>query len=370
MGERWESIKSKIKNLLNNKNYLTRHGIENDSDGYIYCITNSIINIYNEKIYKLGNTLDIGGRLNKYNQLYFEPIITKNIIRVPYKYMFECLLFIKLDKYRIRKNKEFFMNYIKIRKELKKIEELVKKNDDIECVEKYYEYIKEENNITEELIKNINLSKKKKYNIEPINYGETIKNNIKNYIPNNERDGLILKIEIPEIEYNFEGNVQVITVRENLDFSFTEFVGKGTIIDSIRVNDKKFTKLLIHDMLNNCHIKNKYFLCSSERVDDVLKKIKNYNESYSSIEKIKKKYLYDMYNEGEDVERDIESLDEIIEKMNSSFIYENYKKFEENKRIDNKKKKCKKEDNINVEEIFKRMNIISRYEKYKLNEDN
>ena len=181
MGERLESIKSKIKNLLNNKNYLTRHGIENDSDGYIYCITNSIINIYNEKIYKLGNTLDLGGRLNKYNQLYFEPIITKNIIRVPYKYMFECLLFIKLDKYRIRKNKEFFMNYIKIRKELKKIEELVKKNDDIECVEKYYEYIKEENNITEELIKNINLSKKKKYNIEPINYGETIKNNIKNY---------------------------------------------------------------------------------------------------------------------------------------------------------------------------------------------
>ena len=77
-----------------------------------------------------------------------------------------------------------------------------------------------------------------------------------------------------------------------------------------------------------------------------------------------------MYNEGEDVERDIETFDEIIEKMNSSFIYENYKKFEENKRIDNKKKKCKKEDNINVEEIFKRMNILSRYEKYKLNEDN
>lgn len=102
MEVRLDKIKSKIKKLLNNKDCLTKHFLKTDCRGYIYCITNVIINIYNEDIYKLGSTSDLKNRLRLYNQLYFDEIIIKKIVEVPYKCMFEALLFTNHFKSNLR----------------------------------------------------------------------------------------------------------------------------------------------------------------------------------------------------------------------------------------------------------------------------
>jgi hypothetical protein len=382
MEVRLDKIKSKIKKLLNNKDCLTKHFLKTDCRGYIYCITNVIINIYNEDIYKLGSTSDLKNRLRLYNQLYFDEIIIKKIVEVPYKCMFEALLFIKLKNNRIRKGREFFREYKDIKKELERIEEIISKNDEISSIEKYYEEIigKEEiYKFSNEEIKRLTsinnsiiyLCKKVEYKIETIDYGDKIKKKIINYKCENDKNGILLNLEIPEIKYNFEGDIKVILIREKIDLSLTEFVGKVKMIDCIRINNKKLTKLLLYDMLNNSHIKNRYFLCNSERINEIFKKLRYYNENYRSIEKIKKKYLFDNYNEGEDVEADVIDKDELFKEINILSRYEKFKLNEDIEESDSEEDDNIEisEDTINVEEIFKRMNILSRYEKYILNED-
>ena len=52
--DRLENIKLKILELVTG-NGLVRNGIKNDSEGHIYCISNSLYKIYSIKIYKLRN---------------------------------------------------------------------------------------------------------------------------------------------------------------------------------------------------------------------------------------------------------------------------------------------------------------------------
>lgn len=41
----------------------------------------------------------------------------------------------------------------------------------------------------------------------------------------------------------------------------------------IPIYDIKLAKHLLYDILNNTHIKNKYFMCSDEKADEVVNKI-------------------------------------------------------------------------------------------------
>lgn len=130
-------IKLKILDLVENKCGLIEYGIKNDCEGYIYCIYNSLYDIYDDKYYKLGNTINLETRFNDYNTIYFEPIQIKLTQKVPYKYMFEMLLFKRLKNYRIRRSREFFKNYELIENEFKIIKDLVEKNDNLYSIQKY-----------------------------------------------------------------------------------------------------------------------------------------------------------------------------------------------------------------------------------------
>jgi len=79
----------------------------NDKEGYLYCIKNSIYNVYDNEIFKLGNSQDPKNRYNDYNNIYIDNIEIIKELYVPFKYTFEYLLFISLKDNRIRQNREF-----------------------------------------------------------------------------------------------------------------------------------------------------------------------------------------------------------------------------------------------------------------------
>lgn len=69
----------------------------------MYCITNSIHSVYSTDIYKLGNTINMIDIIRSYNISYFEKINIHLLLEVQFKFMFETMLFIKLNEYRVKR---------------------------------------------------------------------------------------------------------------------------------------------------------------------------------------------------------------------------------------------------------------------------
>lgn len=321
--KRLKQIKNKIIKLIP-KNGLVLNGIKNDCEGYLYCISNSLHKVYSVEIYKLGNTMKVLERMRNYNNSYFDKIKIHLLIKVPFKFMFETLLLIKLSECRIKKEKEFFTNYDLIENEFGEIKEILNNNDFLSSIEKYYEYVM--NNKTYfGIIKKIRLVNKIEYNLETKNFLDNYKNKIKNHIPNDKNNGYLLHLDIPEISYNFNSEIQVFTVLSNITTEFTEFIGDVKIKNKILVYDIKFAKYLLYDMLNNTNIKNKYFKCSEEKALEIINKIIYYYDNYSCVEKIKKAYLFDKYQEGEKIPTDKNSTEyfgvikDLMEEIKNTF---------------------------------------------------
>lgn len=338
--ERLKTIKNKIIKLIK-KNGLTTNGIKNDCEGYLYCISNSIHQVYSTNIYKLGNTINMVDRTKSYNTSYFEKINIHLLLEVPFKFMFETMMFIKLNGYRVKIKREFFTNYKSIETEFLKIKELIENNDPITSIEKYYNYVIN-SKIFFRITEKITLNKKLEYNLKPKNYLDNYKKKIKNHIPNDKKNGYLLHLDIPEISYGFNNEVQVFSVLSNMTTEFTEFIGDVKIKNMIQIYDVKLAKHLLYDILNNTHIKNKYFMCSNEKAEEVVNKMKYYYDNYTCVEKIIKAYLYDTYQEGEKIEPDKKPtenfgvISKVIEEIKNTFI----------NRIDSLKKKIEYEENI------------------------
>ena len=321
---RLKTIKNEIIKLIQ-KNGLTTSGIKNDCEGYLYCISNSIHSVYSTDIYKLGNTINMIDRIKSYNVSYFEKMNIHLLLEVPFKFMFETMIFIKLNEYRVKTKKEFFTNYKTIETEFAKIKELINSNDPITSIEKYYKYVINSRTFFR-MTEKITLNKKLKYNLEPKNYLDNYKNKIKNHIPNDKKNGYLLHLDIPEISYGFNNEVQVFLVLSNITTEFTEFIGDVKIKNMIPIYDVKLAKHLLYDILNNTHIKNKYFMCLDEKADEVVNKIKYYYDNYSCVEKIIKAYLYDTYQEGEKIETDKKPtenfgvISKAIEEIKNTFL--------------------------------------------------
>ena len=79
---RLKNIKENVKKLVENNNFLIKNSIDNDIDGYLYCLTNNIFNVYNIEIYKIGNSCNLISRLKNVNTSYLELINMKNLLLV------------------------------------------------------------------------------------------------------------------------------------------------------------------------------------------------------------------------------------------------------------------------------------------------
>jgi hypothetical protein len=344
-----QDIKNKLLSLLENNCGLLKYSIKNDIEGYLYCLTNNILNIYNIEIYKVGNSSKLICRLKTYNNSYFELIKVKNILYVPYKTMFETLLFIKLKKYRILSSKEFLTNYEKINEQFILIDELLKNNSGISALKKYYLYVMDQNIDNELYVIDIKMEKKINYDLKKINYETKIKDKIKKHNEEKE-EGHLIYIDIPEITYNFSNELQSIIMLKKYTTTITEFVGIITVKLHIKVFDIILARLLLHDMLNGTHIKNKYFNCSDTQVEKTFEKINFYFKSYISSDKIKKAYLFDHYNEGIKIYPDKKFTIKKLKK-NKGITEEEFKKYYGSK-FDLLRKKLFDNNSENAEENF------------------
>lgn len=76
--------------------------------GYVYCISNEIFKYYGTNIYKIGKAVNIDNRISDYNMYYLEnPIIEYESNMIQYCGIAECMVFNRLRKYKIKKDREF-----------------------------------------------------------------------------------------------------------------------------------------------------------------------------------------------------------------------------------------------------------------------
>jgi len=210
------------------KNNLTKDNLIYDEEGYLYCIYNSIYDVYDIEILKVGNSCNLKERYRDYKYMYLNDIEVKNELYVPFKYTFEYLLFFSLNKNRVYQKREYFTKYEEINDEFKIIENIIKQDEltDIEKLKKYLVYVLKKFNITNindyEMPKDMNV---KLVNKKTINYNVLQKKENIKYEYKKGKSGYIHILEIPEINYNFNNKVQYICVSPKQIIKYlTEFL--------------------------------------------------------------------------------------------------------------------------------------------------
>ena len=285
------------------RNDLIQYNLINDTEGYIYCIKNSLYDVYNIEIFKLGNSHDLEERFSHYNNIYFENIEIIKELYVPYKYTYEYLLFVSLRNERIKSNREFFTNLNSIESEFKILENILKnsKLNNTEKLKKYLIHILKkisiENIMELEIPKNIIINIVNRREIKYIIVPKKEKINI----TYKKDSGFIHLLKIEEIDYNFENKIQYINVSNKKKISsMTEFLFSIKEKKKIQISNIHIAKILLKDMMNNKLIKNNYYECDEKFAIEIMNKIKEYFDNHKEDEIIKA-YLNDMYKIGEKV---------------------------------------------------------------------
>lgn len=316
-----EESKKKIEEEL--KKYIIKE------EGFLYCIENDIYSVYEERIYKIGNTNNIKTRIMNYNSLYIDKCIIKNEIKVNNKYLYEFIIMFRLQKNRKVYNREFFKNYEEIDKEFKLLEKMIMTKTEEE-IKKYYieemitNYKKMLGLLDEELYyKNTN---KKDINIKNIDMD--IKKILNKEIINK---GYLHYTSIKPIDYYYENKVSILiqTVCKKINNFDTSYIEIPKIIKTLEVRYLDMAKYIINDIMKNYTIKSNHYLCNKLKITELLEIIKYYFDKYKTKKDIYYSYINDRYN------YDISKIKiENNIRQEYSMIYIKYMKEEINEEID------------------------------------
>lgn len=320
--------------------------------GYIFIIRNSIYSVYNEKILILDYGKNRKSIEEKYKKKYiFQIEIIKSIKSENIGIIYNMLLII-LNEYRIKWDKNFFVNEIELIKELEMVKIYLKKKDGLESyinniitrVNNFYgsiQNLKNQLNKKEIIpikcvnpIENLNMIKIKKIK-------GTIEL-IKDYSSSIRKYGFIVFVESELIEKYYKGKISYLIVSNEYKELIESIFISEQKINSFRVYDYELCELMVKDKLGDVNISNGYYMCGKEKIIEVYVKIKGYFENYSELEKLKKAYLYNEYGIGEKVEEEVIERYDLKKSIN-----------ERHKKIIEKKKKLEKE--FNEEEYYKIM---------------
>ena len=106
-----------------------------ETEGYIYIMFNDVFNYYGNNVFKIGKTTDIQQRVNAYVTSYIQPCEVKYVSETCINYsLAEAIIFQKIDKYRVVKNREFFK--VDKQEAIEIIEDTIKKINDRTIIEK------------------------------------------------------------------------------------------------------------------------------------------------------------------------------------------------------------------------------------------
>lgn len=249
----------------------------NDMEGYIYCIENKMFNGYNEPVYKISSTVNIENMLDDHNVTYFENCKILKKIKVPRKQFYEYMMILKLHKYRIKSNKNFYVNINKINNAFDEMEEFLSYKSEEKIHSFYLNYFKTFNpstycNLNIEINKiadylpEIKLSKKK-----------SMKINL-----NNDSFGYIYWIEHPYIKQHFNNKIQIIipSISEEIPWIKSNFIEDIKVIKTIKIDYFGIGKNMLYELLYLYNIKGGYYIISKEQVNKTFDLIQKYYEKY------------------------------------------------------------------------------------------
>lgn len=251
---------------------------QKDVEGYIYCIENKLFNGYSEPIYKISSTVNVINMLNDHNTTYFENTLLIRKIHVPRKLFYEYMIILRLNKYRISKNKNFYVNLKEINIAFDELEKLLKTKTESYIHDYYLKFMdnfdeKKYCSIPLKLIKNANylpeikLSKKKSMKI--------------NLNSNNE--GYIYWIEHPYIKDYFNDKIQIIipSISKEVPWIKSNFVEDIKIIKVVKVKYLDIAKNIIYELAYLYNVKIYYYIITKELVIKLFDVIDKYFNTYS-----------------------------------------------------------------------------------------
>jgi hypothetical protein len=251
---------------------------KNDIDGYIYCIENSLFNGYNQPIYKISSTVNIDNMLNDHDASYFEKSTLIRKIHVPRKLFYEYMIILRLYKYRINSNKNFYYNLKEINIAFDELEFMLE-NKTEDYIHNYY-------------LKYMDDFEKSKYCSIPIKITK-----ISSYIPeikltkkksmklnlNSDKSGYIYWIEHPYIKDYFDDKIKIIipSVSKEVPWIKSNFIEDIKIIKVLNVKYLDIAKNMLYELGYLYNIKTYYYQISKELISEIFNLIDKYFQTYS-----------------------------------------------------------------------------------------
>jgi hypothetical protein len=251
---------------------------KNDIDGYIYCIENSLFYGYNQPIYKISSTVNIDNMLNDHDASYFEKSTLIRKIHVPRKLFYEYMIILRLYKYRINSNKNFYYNLKEINIAFDELEFMLE-NKTEDYIHNYY-------------LKYMDDFEKSKYCSLPIKITK-----ISSYIPeikltkkksiklnlNSDKSGYIYWIEHPYIKDYFDDKIKIIipSVSKEVPWIKSNFIEDIKIIKVLNVKYLDIAKNMLYELGYLYNIKTYYYQISKELISEIFNLIDKYFQTYS-----------------------------------------------------------------------------------------
>lgn len=248
-----------------------------DIDGYIYCIENNLFNGYTDPIYKISSTININNMLNDHDFTYFNNTLLIRKIHVPRKLFYEYMIILRLHKYRISSNKNFYKNLKEINIAFDELETLLQNNSKDFLHDYYLNFMNKfdknkycsiplQINKQSDSLPEIKLSKKK-----------SMKINL-----NSDKCGYIYWIEHPYIKNYFNNKIQIIipTVSNEVPWIKSNFIENIKIIKVLNVKYLDIAKNMLYELGYLYNIKTYYYVISKEAITEIFELIEKYFKTY------------------------------------------------------------------------------------------
>lgn len=249
---------------------------KNENEGYIYCIENSLFDGYSQKIYKVASTVNINKMIKEHNSTYFTETKILKQLKVKKKSFYEYMMILRLNKFRIKENKNFFINLNEIIKAFDEMETLINSKKEQEIHEYYLKYIDDFDKT-----KYCNI----KLNIVNVNNNIPVKIYTKNKSINLNLDnnGFIYWLKHPYINTYYNDNIQIILISK-IDEPIwikSNFIEDIEIIKKIPIHYIGIAKMMLYELAHSYHIKTHYYNTTSTQIDKILCLIQKYFNMFS-----------------------------------------------------------------------------------------
>jgi hypothetical protein len=249
-----------------------------DMEGWVYCLENKLFAGYSEPVYKISSTVNIEHMLQDHDTNYFDNSLLIKKVQVPRKLFYEYMLMLRLNKYRINPNKNFYTNLKEITKAFDELENLLKTQAQ-DKIHDYYLSFMNNFDIGKYCISGIKIAHVADY----IPEAKLYKKKSMKINQNSDNSGYIYWIEHPYIKTYFNNGVQIIIPSLSVSVPWIKscFIEDIKIIKVLEVEYLDIGKNMLYELGYLYNIKGFYYAMPKKRVIQILDLIEKYFTTYT-----------------------------------------------------------------------------------------